>query len=336
MAPSTRTASERNTRGRSGRESTTDAPKFRPELDLDPSDSAEAALQVVNSASQPEWEGFEEADTDDEEDDDESSSESSIESSDDASEDIVVEKKKEKPVLPKGAEEEELERIVFGDSAGFKEGIDSFSLKQSAGPTDTEQAADSDDEDGYANAADHDLFFFDAGPTAAPARSLAVAHAEDSEQDEDKPAWEDSDDERLAVSLASVPQLRKLRETADDDMVDGNEYMRRLRIQYERLYPTPEWAIAATGKAKRKRRHTLEDGDSDEGSASDMDVDEEDLSTLPLARLLQDADILSRTSRGPAKRRKLQAGTVDIQRLKDVSRQGPVRTFAHNVPLLAS
>ena len=107
-------------------------------------------------------------------------------------------------------------------------------------------------------------------------------------------------------------------------MVNGKEYARRLRKQYERLYPAPEWAAHATGKAK-KRRRTMDDDESEEESGSDMDVDDQDLSTQPLARLLKDADILSRNAaRGPVKRRKLQAGTIDIQRLKDVSKAGPV------------
>lgn len=124
--------------------------------------------------------------------------------------------------------------------------------------------------------------------------------------------------------MASVPQLRKLRETADDDMVNGKEYARRLRKQYERLYPMPDWAVHATGMANKKRRRTIEDDESGDESASDMDVDEEDLSTQPLAKLLKDADILSRASRGTAKRRKLQAGTISMHRFKDVARDGPV------------
>ena len=76
----------------------------------------------------------------------------------------------------------------------------------------------------------------------------------------------------------------------------------------------------------------MDDDESEEESGSDMDVDEDDLSTQPLARLLKDADILSRnTARGPAKRRKLQAGTIDIQRLKDVSKAGPVSLRIHTL-----
>jgi U3 small nucleolar RNA-associated protein 18 len=47
----------------------------------------------------------------------------------------------------------------------------------------------------------------------------------------DAPAWSDSDDERISVSLAARPQLRKLRRTAAEDVITGKEYSRRLRKQ---------------------------------------------------------------------------------------------------------
>ena len=131
-----------------------------------------------------------------------------------------------------------------------------------------------------------------------------------------------------------MPQLRKLRETAEDDIVSGKEYVRRLRKQYERLYSTPDWVVQAGGKPKRKRQQAVADGESDAESASDMDVDDEDLSTQPLANLLKSADILSKASRGSSKRRKLQSGTVDIQRLKDVAGSGPVRVSLPKSPVL--
>lgn len=295
-----------------------DPARFQSELESQGSHAEELALQPVKEPQESEWEGFDAQEGD-------KDSESEEEDSDAESIALELEQKKlEKPVLPKDAEEEELERIIFGDSAGFKQGLEAFSLDRTSGTygalsdeSDTEHA-DLD------NVADQDLFFFDAGPVPVPGGSMAVSKSEESE-DEEKPAWEDSDDERLVVSLASVPQLRKLRETAEDDIVNGKEYARRLKKQYERLYPTPEWAINATGKVNKKRRRTMEDNESGDESASDMDVDEENSSTQPLARLLKDADILSRASRGTAKRRKLQAGTVDIQRLKDVAKAGPVR-----------
>lgn len=292
----------------------------KPLFDPEPSDTEANALQPTNGTAELGWEGF---DREDGESDDEE--ESSEESSEDESEEDSVElvtKKKEKPVLPKDAEEKELERMIFGDSAGFREGIDSFSLAP-GNAIGEESDSENDDGEDLGGVADQDLFFFDAGPAVQPAGSLAVAEGEETDDDDDKPAWDDSDDERLVVSLASVPQLRKLRDTEEDDMVNGKDYVRRLRRQYERLYPFPDWAAHATGKTKRKRRH-IEEDESDGASASDMDVDDDDLSTLPLAQLLKDADIMSRTAGTSAKRRKLQAGTVEIVRLKDVAGAGPV------------
>lgn len=292
------------------------APNNAPNLALDDSDTVDGALQPVNNRLDSEWEGFGGQE-------EEAPAVGAEEDSDAESVDVELDSlKDEKPILPKDAEEEELERIIFGDSAGFKQGLDNFSLAGAYGePSDEDEDAGDDLE----AVADQDLFFFDAGPVAAPSGSVAPTAA-DSEDEDDKPAWEDSDDERLVVSLASVPQLKKLRETVDEDMVNGKEYARRLRKQYERLYPAPEWALHATGKKNKKRRRAMDEDDSGEGSASDMDVDDDNLSSQPLAKLLKDADILSRTVRGPIKKRKLQAGTVDIQRLKDVAKTGPVST----------
>ncbi|EAT89383.2 hypothetical protein SNOG_02652 [Parastagonospora nodorum SN15] len=289
-------------------EKTKNAPIFPPDVDLEESNSEAGALQPVSEPKQPEWEGFGEEDeangSEEEEQEEEESDDDSIQ--------IQLETEQEKPILPKDAEEEELERMIFGDSAGFKQGLEDFSLKRTAGAYGDVSDEDQDDDEDLEGVADQDLFFFDAGPVAAPAGSAPISKAEETEDEDDKPAWDDSDDERLVVSLASVPQLRKLRETLDDDMVNGKEYSRRLRRQYERLYPTPDWAMHATGKANKKRRRTMDDDESGAESASDMDMDDEDLSSQPLAKLLKDADILSRNARGPAKKRKLQAGTVDI------------------------
>ncbi|KAH7378240.1 WD40-repeat-containing domain protein [Pyrenochaeta sp. MPI-SDFR-AT-0127] len=309
-----------------------DPSRFQSELQSHGSDADELALQPVKEPHEPEWEGFDGQD---------GGEDVETEGEESGAESITIELKqtKEKPILPKDAEEEELERMIFGDSAGFKQGLETFSLDRTPGTYGHLSDESEPEQADLDNVADQDLFFFDAGPVPAPAGSMAIAKAEESE-DDDQPAWEDSDDERLVVSLATVPQLRKLRETEQDDMVNGKEYARRLRKQYERLYPTPDWATHATGKVNKKRRRTMDEDESGEESASDMDVDEEDLSTQPLAKLLKDADILSRTSRSAAKRRKLQAGTVDIQRLKDIAKAGPSAitslSFHPSYPLLLS
>jgi U3 small nucleolar RNA-associated protein 18 len=280
---------------------------------LQESDS-DADLQLATKANRPQWEGFDH----DKEQGSEDESQDELEND---SVDIIMDNEDEAPGPDE--EEEELERLVFGDSAGFKAGLKSFSLDPSKTAYGSDSEAEAEEGEDLDNVADDQLFFFDSGPGIAPADAVVPAKYEE-EEEGDKPAWEDSDDERLVVSLAAVPRLRKLRETEEDDVVNGKEYVRRLRKQFQRLYPTPEWALQAQGRAT-KRRWTMDASESGGEEASDMDLDDEEkLKTQPLARLLQDADILSRTNRNPAKRRKLQAGVVDIQRLKDVAKKGPV------------
>ncbi|KAF2201309.1 WD40 repeat-like protein [Delitschia confertaspora ATCC 74209] len=296
--------------------------RFLPDNEILPSESEHSDATSGDEQPETEWKGFDgESGSEDEEDD----------------VDVIMD---EPELAPKDESEEELEKLVFGDSAGFKEGLKTFSLNANRGFAYSLEEDNDEDEGALENIADDNLFFFDSGPAATPAGTLAISKVVEDEDDEaDKPAWEDSDDDRLVVSLASVPRLRKLRETEEDDVVSGKEYVRRLRKQYQRLYAQPEWAIQASGKSKRKRR--AGDIRDSEESGSDMDVDkDDDLSTQPLARLLQDANLLARTSTGPMKRRKLQAGTVDIQRLKDVAGKGPSAitslSFHPSYPLLLS
>ncbi|RMZ69527.1 small nucleolar ribonucleo complex subunit [Pyrenophora seminiperda CCB06] len=319
-------------------ETTGGVARHQADLEAGNSDAEAGALQRVEEPQDADFEAF---GTDEEHVNGEAQGEESEESDSDSMEMQLEQKVTEKPVLPKDTEEEELERMIFGDSGGFRQGLEKVSLHRTSGAYGHVSNESEAEEADLANVPDQDLFFaFDAGPVAAPAGSVAAAKGTAADDEDGKPAWEDSDDERLVVSLASVPQLKKLRETADDDMVNGKEYARRLRKQYERLYPTPDWAVHAIGVANKKRRRTIDEDESDDESASDMDVDEEDLSTQPLAKLLKDADILSRASRGTAKRRKLQAGTITIQRLKDVAKAGPSSvtslSFHPAYPLLLS
>ncbi|KAK0660188.1 U3 small nucleolar RNA-associated protein 18 [Lasiodiplodia hormozganensis] len=248
--------------------------------------------------------------------------------------------------MQKDATEEELERLVFGDRTGFRDGVKNFGRQGELVVADEEEEGSDLD-----NVADADLFFVDAGPDAAAAKALVPAPgAEDSDDDfadagRDAPAWEDSDDERMVVSLASVPRLRKLRKTEDEDLINGKEYARRLRRQFERLYPTPDWAVPATRRPSRKRRKISEDAGSsaeeDASSDEDMDIDDDDLSAQPLAKLLKDADSLTRRdTTGVGKKRKLRAEVLDIQRTKDISGIQPSAitslSFHPTLPLLLS
>ncbi|KAL3419072.1 U3 small nucleolar RNA-associated protein [Phlyctema vagabunda] len=241
-------------------------------------------------------------------------------------------------ILEKDEAEDEFERLVLGDEAGFK-----AELGRNAGADNDEDDSQDEGQDGSADAEelglegvdDADLFFLDDGPSDSNA--LVQIPGSEDDSDGDAPAWEDSDDDQLAISLAGNSRLRKLRVNESEDVVSGREYARRLRRQFERLNPVPEWASNASARpAKRQRRSSA--GSESSVSSNDMDVDESDLSTLPLARLLQDAGSLTRAP--SSKKLKLRAEVIDIQRTKDIPLTQPSAitslTFHPEHPVLLS
>jgi len=140
------------------------------------------------------------------------------------------------------------------------------------------------------------------------------------------PAWVDPDDLDVQVSLASDKRLRKLRDTAAEDEIGGRDYERRLRRQFEKLNPTPQWASDA-----RKKRSTVKRRRSASPSSS---VSEEDL------------DLLTSTGgilEGKQRRSKiLSPKTINIERLRDANlsarAEGELRTVQFHpspqVPML--
>jgi U3 small nucleolar RNA-associated protein 18 len=95
-------------------------------------------------------------------------------------------------------------------------------------------------------------------------------------------------------------------------------------MQFERLNPKPEWAIQA--EKRRRRKSEAASSDYETSGAEDMDVDDDELSAQPLAQLLKGADTLTRGNEtGPRKRRKLQPEVINIQPMKDIAGELPVR-----------
>ncbi|KAJ5415492.1 hypothetical protein PENPOL_c006G09816 [Penicillium polonicum] len=252
----------------------------------------------------------------------------------------------EDDVPEKDEAEKKLERMLFGDDEGFMGALKNQQDREAGMAltlhSDDESDASEDAEEGegqdLAALADSDLFFLDSGapPTTDFIPSPETpSDAEDDEEDDEPAVWYDSDDERLAVSLASQARLRKLRNTEAEDVVSGKEYVRRLRRQFTRLHPTPEWATPEV-----KRRKT--DSDSDSEEEIDSDDENENLSMQPLAKLLQNASDLTRiedNTRSNTKR-KLRQEVIDIQRLKDIGKSQPSSvdslTFHPHYPLLLS
>lgn len=219
-------------------------------------------------------------------------------------------KKTTTTLLDKDSDEEELERLVLGSKAGFREQlfVDGGLFDSILEAEGKELELAHKDSHGLEDVDDAQLFMLDAGPSAA----AAPVDQEAKPADPNAPLWEDSDDDRLAVSLASVSRLRKLRITEDEDVVSGAEYSRRLRKQYLLLNPLPVWAKEAEGRpSKRRRRSSAAASDS----SSDAGSDDEDISAQPLEKFLRD---VNRLAGAGLKKRRLRPEVIDIQRTREI------------------
>ncbi|ABN67294.1 U3 snoRNA associated protein [Scheffersomyces stipitis CBS 6054] len=255
-------------------------------------------------------------------------------------------------VPPKDDEELYLEKLVFGDADGFEKNLkktdnlfDYSSDEEDDGSSDKffhdASSNSSEDEDDLENVQDDDLFFIDDGQKQSENEDededmdVDVQYDEEEEDvsDEEANAWEDSDDEKLNVSLIASDKLKKLRKTTHDTSISGRSYIVRLRNQFEKIYPRPEWIEA------------LESDHQDENEDdSDIEIDREDDEPSGVA----DNDtnsvlkILSSTQQFViTKQLKLiSPNKVSITRLKDANYQKISKSaiqslsFHHSHPLL--
>ena len=218
-------------------------------------------------------------------------------------------------ILDKDSDEEELERLVLGDKAGFRENLFKSGADADGDEYEDDFQMGEADVGGLEEVDDADLFMLDtgtgAGSGAAPVAARTKEHG-------DAPAWEDSDDERLVVSLAGATRLRKLRTTEADDFVTGAEYSRRLRQQFLRLNPAPAWARETNSERPSKRRRSSAAADSD--SSSDDSNAADDLSAQPLEKLLRDVRRLAGQDggKGSSRKRRLQPEVINIQKTREI------------------
>lgn len=174
---------------------------------------------------------------------------------------------REEPV--KDDEELELERLVFGDHAGFEanlrkiENLYDYSDEET-GPL---SAPESDDD----SASGEDMFYIDEGGEhvlygdgSTADSEMTDGGAEETDFAADA-AWADLDDERASVAVV-LARLQKLRHAPDEETLRGNTYVARLRAQYEKIYPRPEWAVALEqgGDAADGSKHGDDDDDAEE------------------------------------------------------------------------
>ena len=176
-------------------------------------------------------------------------------------------------IPPKDEEEILLEKLVFGDLQGFETNLkkldnlyDYSSDEQDEGSNDSDES--SDDENDLEDVQDDQLFYIDDGTNEAQGDKDAMDIDEDSQSDDEiddeeddndsEIAWEDSDDERLNISLLSSDKMKKLRKVETDSTINGKSYITRLRSQFEKIYPKPEWVDKL-----QQEENDMEDEDSD-------------------------------------------------------------------------
>ena len=118
-------------------------------------------------------------------------------------------------------------------------------------------------------------------------------------------------------------------------MINGREYIRRLRRQYQRLHPTPAWAavpIANNGLTRRQHSGASQSPGRSDSDISGASTDDETISPQPptqaLSELLRTAGSLTRPAgssdrQSSTQRSKLRPDVLDIQRSKDIVSKGP-------------
>ncbi|GAA6006074.1 hypothetical protein JCM11491_002021 [Sporobolomyces phaffii] len=266
----------------------------------------------------------------------------------------------------KDADELELEEAVFGHrSEALEGGLWDLGEEDLAGKgkgkmrlpdADSDHEQEDLEETGLERLKDDNLFFFDAPlPAGAPADLTTTLSPdldledEGSSDDEDgdsddetapaksalksrnirQAAWYDPADEELQISLQGEKRLRKLRDAAAEDVVSGLEYETRLRRQFEKLHPTPQWALDARRKILRRRAAQAQHGgnaallvDSDVSDAEtdsgldDGSADEQD----------EVDDLFRKATVGGGKRIKggrIEPGEIDIDRVRDANQHDP-------------
>lgn len=214
----------------------------------------------------------------------------------------------DKPIPPKDEEELLLEKLVFGDEAGFEANLRKIENLYDYSDEEPEVFNNTSDEDGEEEDAvnDEDLFFIDEeGDAATEVPDFGDAMEVDGESGETvaaEAAWYDSDDEKASIALETT-HTKTLRVVPTETVLAGATYIARLRGQYEKIYPRPEWADTWS-QMQEKTADSLEEVDND-SVGPNIDA---------LTAILNSTTSFTRTSS-----KLLPPGTLRILRLKDAN-----------------
>lgn len=138
--------------------------------------------------------------------------------------------------------------------------------------------------------------------------------------DEVYSVWKDNDDTTVEVSLGNT-LVKKLRVAESEDTIQGPDFERRLRRQYERLYPPPNWYVGLIESRKRGSDDEHSDGSDDddrvqygEGTARFI--------ALPGQARRSVIPMITRAKLAARKRGILSPDHLHLQRLQDANKNG--------------
>lgn len=225
-------------------------------------------------------------------------------------------------IPPPDEEEQLLAKLVFGDSSSFHDNLKDFDFElwnqveelddgyDAAHENESEEEHDQDAD--IAQVQDDHLFFVDDGEkqqrdvSDEEGDAMEVDEEEDvtegSDEEDDGEAWVDSDDERVAVSVVATNKTKKLRESYRESSINGHDYVRRLRAQFEKIYPRPKWVDDVS------EDEVSEEDDDDENKVVNGDVN-------ALFKILES----TYTYRDTSHSKLLPSKNLDITRLKDAN-----------------
>lgn len=216
----------------------------------------------------------------------------------------------EKPIPPKDEEELLLEKLVFGDEAGFEANLRKIENLYDYSDDEDGVYPDGDEEDDEDADLENeeDLFFIDeSGENSKETQFDAMeidSEGTDNQTETTHAAWVDSDDEKATIAL-DLGRSKGLRVAPTETTLSGSSYIARLRSQYEKIYPRPEWADT-WGQTEED-----ENDDFAEEASEDASVG---ANTVTLSALLKSTNTFAKKSNAL-----LPPGTLSILRLKDAN-----------------
>ncbi|QEU58374.1 Utp18 [Kluyveromyces lactis] len=226
-------------------------------------------------------------------------------------------------IPPPDEEELVLSKLVFGDNSDFYNELQNINLELSSEEDAAEYEQNSDSEHSESDneigkVMDDQLFFVDDGEQNADDEDAMDIDDENEQaswsdysnesEENESDAWIDSDDDRLQITVTENNRSKKLRKSHVESQINGREYVQRLRSQFEKIYPKPNWV-------EDEDDSEIDNDSENEGGDYDNVIDG-DINAL--------TKILERTYNYTAANSKLlPPKALDITRLKDANASHP-------------